>query len=108
LEPAEQSALSQALDQLWAKFLPQIEERVSLLESAATAFSANQLSADQLEAASAAAHKLAGVLGTFGLTRGTDLARELEIVYTGDGAPGSSAHIAEITAELRNIIENRK
>jgi HPt (histidine-containing phosphotransfer) domain-containing protein len=108
LEPAEQSALSQALDQLWARFLPQIEERVSLLESAAAAIFANQLSTEQREAASAAAHKLAGVLGTFGLTRGTELARQLELFYSSEGGPGSNAHIAKITAELRPIVASRK
>lgn len=108
MEPAQQSALSQALDQLWARFLPQIAERVSLLESAATAFSANQLSTAQREAASSAAHKLAGVLGTFGLTRGTDLARDLEIFYSSEGGPGSNPQIAEITAELRAIVAGRK
>jgi HPt (histidine-containing phosphotransfer) domain-containing protein len=107
LEHAEQSALSQALDQLWARFLPQIEERVSLLESAATDISANQLSTEQREAAAAAAHKLAGVLGTFGLTKGTDLARELEVAYSREGVPAPSAHIATITAELRVIVASR-
>jgi len=107
LEPAGQSALSQALDQLWARFLPQIEERVSILESAAAAISANQLLTEQREAASASAHKLAGVLGTFGLARGTDLARQLEITYSREGVPGSCAHIAEITAELRAIVASR-
>lgn len=108
MEPAEQSALSQALDQLWARFLPQIEERVSILESAAAAISADQLSTAQREAASAAAHKLAGVLGTFGLARGTDLARELEVTYSREGVPAPSAHIATITAELRAIVASRK
>ena len=60
---------------MWAQFLPQIQERVAVLETAAEAFAAGRLS-KQHEAAKTAAHKLAGVLGTFGLTQGTVLARE--------------------------------
>jgi HPt (histidine-containing phosphotransfer) domain-containing protein len=109
LDPIEQDALNQALDRLWAKFLPQLEERVGLLESSAAAFSANQLSLTGQQAANAAAHKLAGVLGTFGLTRGTVLARELEIMYSGEGGPDRSlaTRLTAIAAELRTIVENR-
>lgn len=110
MDPIEQAALNQALDSLWTKFLPQLEERVEILETSAAAFSANQLSLARQQAANAAAHKLAGVLGTFGLTRGTVLARELEIVYSREGGPDRSlaARLAEIAAELRTIVETRK
>jgi len=110
LDPIEQAALDQALDSLWTKFLPQLEERVQILETSATAFSANQLSLTGQHAANAAAHKLAGVLGTFGLTRGTVLARELEIMYSRKGGPDRSlaARLAETAAELRTIVETRK
>ena len=109
MDSAAQPSMDEALDRMWARFLPQIEERVAILESAA-AFTANQLSIEQHEAASAAAHKLAGVLGTFGLARGTVLARELEILYSREGGPDPAfaGRLASIAAELRTIVQNRK
>jgi HPt (histidine-containing phosphotransfer) domain-containing protein len=95
---------------MWARFLPQIKDRVAILESAATAFAANQLTIPQHEAANAAAHKLAGVLGSFGLARGTVLARELEIMYFRQNAPDPAlaAQLASIAAELRALVDSRK
>ena len=110
MDPVEQAALNQALNSLWTKFLPQLQERVAVLETSAAAFSANQLSLAGQQEANGAAHKLAGVLGTFGLTRGTVLARELEIMYSRKGGPDRSlaARLAETAAELRTIVETRK
>ena len=110
MDPAGQPALNKALDRMWIQFLPQIKERLAILDSAAPSFAANQLTKPQREAANAAAHKLAGILGSFGLTRGTVLARELEIVYSRDGGPDPAlnAQLASIAAELRAIIESRK
>ena len=109
MQPHEQDALNQALDGLWAKFLPLIEDRVDLLESAA-ACAANRLSSQEQQAAFAAAHKLAGVLGTFGLAEGTALARELEMLYSGQSSldPALGARLVSITAQLRSIVQNRK
>ena len=98
--------LSAALDRLWTRFLPEIRERVSAIDSAIEALAANSLAAGQKEAAASAAHKLAGVLGTFSLHRGTELARELELQFT--GAPDSAAQLEPLAAELRTIIESRK
>jgi HPt (histidine-containing phosphotransfer) domain-containing protein len=110
LDPIEQNALKEALNRIWDQVMPLMKERLALLDNAAAAFSANQLSDSQHEEANAAAHKLAGVLGTFGLTRGTVLARELEMMYSRDGGPDPAlgARLASIAAELRTIIENRK
>jgi HPt (histidine-containing phosphotransfer) domain-containing protein len=106
----EQTAISAAVDRLWAQYLPQMEERVTALEVAAAAFAANNLSITEHEAANAAAHKLAGILGTFGLTKGTVLARELEIMYSRENGPDSalSAQLALLAAELRELVTNRK
>jgi HPt (histidine-containing phosphotransfer) domain-containing protein len=62
------------------------------------------------EAANAAAHKLAGTLGTFSLTRGTVLARQLELMYSQETGPLPvfAKSLSSITAELRSIVENRK
>ena len=104
------AALREAMDRLWVKFLPEIRERVATLEAAATAVTAKTLNDSGREAAQAAAHKLAGVLGTFNLTRGTDAARELELVFSSSSAPSASSgkHLAARAAELRAMIESRK
>jgi HPt (histidine-containing phosphotransfer) domain-containing protein len=87
-----------------------MNERLTALDTAAQAFAENRLSAKQQEEANSAAHKLAGVLGTFGLTRGTVLARELEIMYSREEGPDPAvaSRLAEIASELRIIVENRK
>ncbi len=104
-----EEALSQAIDRLWVRFLPKIRERVAVLESAAAAVAAKKLTAPRREKAQAAAHNLAGVLGTFSLSRGTVLARELEVIYSQETSPGpdSGERLAAIAAELRAIVENR-
>jgi HPt (histidine-containing phosphotransfer) domain-containing protein len=109
-DPQTGAALSQAINGLWERFLPEIRERVTVLEAAAKAVGERKLSAKQREAAQAAAHKLAGVLGTFGLTRGTVLARELELTFARESSPGpdASAKLNEIAAELRSMVESRK
>jgi len=107
-EHAAQPELNEALDRLWQQFLPQIEERVAVLENASTALSTGELSDHQRDAAQAAAHKLAGVLGTFGLTKGTILAREAEMLYSGDSDPALAERLNEIAAQLKAIIASRK
>ncbi len=105
-----QSDLNTALDELWLRFLPTLFERVTTLESAAAAFAAYNLTGEQQEAAFAAAHKLAGVLGTFSLDRGTKLARELELLFGLARRPNRQlvARISLLTSELRELIENRR
>ena len=95
---------------MWTQFLPEMRARVATLESAAAAFAANRLTPEQHAAANTAAHKLAGVLGTFGLTQGTLLARELEIIYSRESGPDPAlgASLASIAAELHTLIENRR
>jgi len=98
------------MGRLWARHLPEMLARVAILEAAAEAFAAGTLALHQREDAASAAHKLAGVLGSFGLARGTTLARELEILYSLENgpAPESASHLAPIAAELRVLVENRE
>jgi HPt (histidine-containing phosphotransfer) domain-containing protein len=105
-----QTALAAALDRMWVQFLPQMHERVGVLENAARDFARGALAVERQQEAQAAAHKLAGVLGTFGLTQGTVLARELEIVYSRLDAqdPQLAERLASSAAELRRIIATRK
>jgi HPt (histidine-containing phosphotransfer) domain-containing protein len=107
--PPPEASLREAVDHLWDRFLPEIRERVAVLAKAAEAVAVRKLTAEQRRAAQSAAHKLSGVLGTFGLTRGTVLARELEMTFSRESAPGADAsqHLAALTAELHTMVENR-
>lgn len=110
METSAQQSMVEAMDRLWAKFLPELEERVGLIEAANRALAEKSLSNDQRGGANSAAHKLAGVLGTFGLTKGTVLAREAELLYSGDEEPDPALapRLAHITQQLKAIVENRK
>lgn len=107
---AQPPSLSEALDGLWVRFRPEIEQRIATLEASAAVLAAHTLTRDQQKAAHAAAHKLAGVLGTFGLAEGTELAREIERLF--DPEAGADAEgvkqCASLAARLRTIVENRK
>ena len=110
MDPIKQPEMKEAIDRMWVRFLPEIEQRVAILETAAEAFAANTLAFQQHQDANSAAHKLAGVLGTFNLTKGTVLARELEIMYSREGGPDPALgeRLTTIAAELRTLVENRK
>lgn len=100
--------MAAALDRMWVKFLPDLRERVSVLDGAARALAAGELKDELRGQARGSAHKLAGTLGTFGLDRGTELARELESRYAaGALGPADAAALAGTAAEIRAMIESR-
>lgn len=104
-----ESPLAEAMNRLWVKYLPQMEERVGTLRKAAQNAANGNLTAIELQQAGSDAHKLAGVLGTFGLQQGTELAREAEDVYAGplNDSAAISARLTEIAERLRTIIASR-
>ncbi len=87
-----------------------MEERVALLEAANHALAADKLSKDQRIEANSAANKLAGTLGTFGLTKGPVLAREAEMIYSGDAEPDPTSlpRLQEIAEQLKAIVASHK
>lgn len=98
--------MADALARLWKKFLPDIEARVTALETAARSITSGTLSEEQREEAHAAAHKLSGTLGTFGLHRGTELARECEDFLVGEKPLAHAFDLGARAAELRAFIRN--
>jgi HPt (histidine-containing phosphotransfer) domain-containing protein len=75
----------QLIAALWERSLPLITERLSVLDHASDAAIHDSLSPKLRYSASDTAHKLAGSLGMFGYPRGTEIARELELLLEGDG-----------------------
>lgn len=110
MDSIQQRAIADAINQLWVRFLPDIEARVAILEQAAAAYAEGVLTPGHCEQASAAAHKLAGVLGTFGLSEGTTLAREAEALYlTGFlDAAFLQERPMQLALQLRATIAGRK
>lgn len=98
--------LAAALERLWQRHLPEIEDRLDVLDSAASAATAGTLTPEQQQAAHAAAHKLAGVLGSFGLSQATDPARETERLYAAGFPPSrqTAARLARMAATLRSLV----
>ncbi|HET6170879.1 MAG TPA: Hpt domain-containing protein [Terracidiphilus sp.] len=110
MEPHQQTTVAAAMKRLWVQFLPQLEERVRVLESAAAAVAEGSLTAEQREQASSAAHKLAGVLGTFGLNEGTELAREAESFYSSglEADRDACQRLAQIPLQLQSMFAARE
>jgi HPt (histidine-containing phosphotransfer) domain-containing protein len=102
--------IERALDELWVRFLPDIEDRVKVLAGAAAALCAGDFAPESRVAAESAAHKLAGILGTFNLNRGTELAREFEATVAPNAQldPNSGERLSWIVREIRTMMENRK
>ena len=82
--------------------------RLSTLEAAVAAISADTLSDAVRDTAQRDAHKLTGALGTFGVTRGSDLARELELSLASDhtlvaaDGPALSESLAALRVEMED------
>lgn len=95
-------AFEQALDKLWEQYQELMIERLNLLQTAADAVQTNTLTTETREAASKAAHKLAGVLGMFGREQGTQLARSLETILV--DAPEKAIEIPGYVQQLRALL----
>lgn len=63
---------------IWERAKGKILQRIQLLEQVSEALSMGFLSPEKQEEAQQEAHKLAGALGTFGIHRGTEIARQIE------------------------------
>ena len=102
------STMAEAMNRIWARHLPELEERVATLETAAAAAAEDRLNPELCEQAASAAHKLAGVLGTFGLHEGTVLAREAESLYATGPQELPDARLVTLASQLRAVLASRK
>lgn len=102
----EPQDMQEMLAALWKRHRPALEERVEVLARACESVRMGRLSAAEREEAQSAAHKLAGVLGTFGRSDGTDLARKME-TWLGDPEtlPAHSSDLSEALAALQKSID---
>ncbi len=88
-----------ALAGVWRQFQGRVEQQIETLVQAAAAIQGNKIDRDLLAQAHREAHTLAGSLGTFGLTKASSLAREIETLLT----PEKSLQTKEIT-QLTDLV----
>jgi HPt (histidine-containing phosphotransfer) domain-containing protein len=105
--PAQAAQLQAAMAQVWQKSLPLLRERVGTLEQALAAIQTDELTPELRSNAALEAHRLAGLLGTFGYPDGTDAARMFEIVFDSDAIlkPGLAETLAPALVTLRSIMQ---
>ena len=104
---SQEQKLQSMISALWDRSRHTVVERAALLRTAGELMADHRLDeATQMNAVDSA-HKLAGVLGTFGLPRGTDLAREAEVLFGQSTTPGKVEieRLQVLLAELTHLID---
>jgi HPt (histidine-containing phosphotransfer) domain-containing protein len=104
---SQEQKLQTMISALWERSRHTVIERAALLRTAGDLLSDNSLDQATQQRAVDSAHKLAGVLGTFGLPQGTDLAREAEVLF-GQSTPLGRDEIERLQlllAELTRLID---
>ncbi|MGE5658126.1 MAG: response regulator [Actinomycetota bacterium] len=102
--PSDRSEVSDAIAKVWERFKDKIHDRVTAIEEATTALSAGKLDPELKSQAEREAHKLVGSLGTFGLSLGSQLAREIERFFHQQPEPTVAPHLWELIARLRQLL----
>ena len=108
-EQAEaQKKLHDLLATLWEQRKGILLDRLRVLKDSIADLEATG-SAESRKRGAETAHKLAGILGTFGLPRGTDLAREAEVTLEHDAPLDETAlrRLHELAGELGLLIDHR-
>lgn len=102
-----QQKLHGMLAGIWERSKKTITERIETLREAQSLAAQNNLDEPARLRAVDAAHKLAGVLGTFGLPRGTELAREAEETFgsTESLSQPIVERLGSLLAELDNLVK---
>jgi HPt (histidine-containing phosphotransfer) domain-containing protein len=91
------------LADLWQRHLPQLHERLDLLDKVAAEASTGTLAeASRLEALSVA-HKLSGNLGMFGHQQGSEIASQIEHILKAP-APETLSVLVTHTGNLRKVL----
>lgn len=99
--PARCERIRPELTWAWRRARPAIEERLGAIEAAL----GSPAEGESLEAGVTAAHMLAGLLSTFGLRRGTTIARRIEVALQQGGADSERQALHALAGDLRAVVE---
>jgi HPt (histidine-containing phosphotransfer) domain-containing protein len=107
--PEHAKEIDELLQALWVKNLPILAERLKLIRTAREKLDSGLVDDQSRKEGEEAAHKLAGILGTFGLPQGSVLASKIEVLLAGEGST-CAKRASELSAwvqELEAVIASR-
>lgn len=104
-----ENQLQAMLRALWRNNRATIDERMQRLRETPSQITANQMDDTARKEAESAAHKLAGVLGTFGLPEGSRLASNIEALFAGDTTLDETTQhqLAQWLDELEKVLASK-
>ncbi|MBW4444468.1 MAG: response regulator [Plectolyngbya sp. WJT66-NPBG17] len=99
---------NQAVEQLWDQYRGLMEERLSVLQQAVGALNTETLTEELQQAAERAAHKLAGVLGMFDRSEGTQISRQLEQFFSGKLNSQQQPELQLLVQQLSQVLQREQ
>jgi HPt (histidine-containing phosphotransfer) domain-containing protein len=105
--PEPEKGLQELLDTLWKNNYPKLLERLRILREAHRKLSAGTLDPQARHDGEDAAHKLAGILGTFGLPEGSALASKIEVLLAQEAGAEEEHELQSWLDELEAIIASK-
>jgi HPt (histidine-containing phosphotransfer) domain-containing protein len=90
------------LTELWRRSRPTILERMALLHAACETLTHDPGDVAARDAGREAAHKLSGVLGVFGLPRGSEIASSIEEMFLAP-LPADPEHLATLRSRIADL-----
>ena len=106
---SSKTEMEELLQSLWTKNYGLLQERLKVIRDAYDMLAAGSLDNQTRCDAEAAAHKLAGILGTFGLPQGSALASRIEASLAKETTlPEFAPQLHSWLTELEAVIASRK
>ena len=113
--PVEQADKRQAeakvlavVQQMWDNFKESLGSHMALFEQAIAQISTGTLDQELRSKAQAEAHRLIGSLGSFGIPKGSEVARQIEHLLRLESLGHNEAQqLEELVGQLRQVVENK-
>ncbi|HEY9620037.1 MAG TPA: response regulator [Crinalium sp.] len=95
-----------SMNRLQERFQASLTERIATLDAVEQALTKGELEPQQRKQAKEEAHRLAGTLGTFGYTQGSDLVSDIEDLLAGstDLKPQDVARFSQLLSQLKQAL----
>ena len=97
---SDEDAMRKAIRELWLRNRPIALDRLTVVRAAVDQLAAGRLEPDARAEAKSEAHRLRGILGSYGFPEGSEVLGEAEDLLDHDVDPGGSGGAADLAARL--------